>query len=66
MTGTEIRTADVSVDDKGEIEVTSGREFSHAPVCAASLSLRRRRRTCRNQELPSAEDYPVRLRGVPA
>ncbi len=26
MTGTEIRTADVSVDDKGKIEVTSGRE----------------------------------------
>lgn len=35
MSGTEIRTADVSVDDKGEIEVTSGREpqlVLHAPA----------------------------------
>ena len=37
MTGTEIRTADVSVDDKGEIEVTSGRESQL--VCCMALSL---------------------------
>ena len=41
MTGTEVRTANVTVDDKDNVEVTSGMSGSNlvSPFCCTGLSL---------------------------
>ena len=63
MTGTEVRTADVSVNDQDAVEVTSGMDQPLALLWFAALQNLHRSATtgCRSQELPGPEDYPVRL-----